>query len=230
MATANGLSKASLLFALVLPTVSLLLFLLHSELDFLPEAVAIAAVPTVLFFCPLAAAFCGHATRRQMLKAGQGKGPGYVLAGVGIGLGYLELAFVALLFVATPHHPNHIAVYEASAVGSLVTINRAELAFSKAHPSQGYTKQLQDLALSEGHPEQEWSIDQLLASGSKSRYRFTYFPSSSKQDGILDRYQVHADPENSPRSVMRHLFTDQTGVIRFANGDGPANQSSAELK
>jgi hypothetical protein len=227
MVTRNRLAIASLLFAVIPPAVILFLALLQPNNAWdLPEPLVVTGIIAVVILCPLAAAFCGHAARRQIQGDNPGKGRGHVLAAIGLALGYLELACVALFLVATPIHTNRAGHYEASAVGSLRTINLAEHAYAEAHPTGGYTKALQDLAWKEGQPERDWSINQTLASGVKSHYKFIYIANPSKQSGVLDLYKVFADPTDHD---MRHFFTDQTGIIRYSRG-GPANESSAELK
>jgi hypothetical protein len=224
----NRNSIASLVCALAGPPAILgLEYLLHAIVNDIPESVDALVIVAAFVLCPLAAAFLGHAARLQIRKNGGADSVrGYTLAGVGLTLGYLELACWTLLFIGLfPRHSNQIAVDESAAVGALRTINDAEYAYSEAHPKSAYTKRLQDL---NGDSGQVWFIDHALASGVKSDYKFTYVPHLSKQDGVVDEYQVFADPIDSP-DAMRHFFTDQTGVIRYTRNT-PANESSNELQ
>jgi len=75
-----------------------------------PEAANAFAVVTIFILCPLAAAFFGHAARRQIRKEIQNKSRGYMLAGLGLGLGYFEMAFAILISFAGVHHPPRIAM------------------------------------------------------------------------------------------------------------------------
>ncbi len=178
---------------------------------------------------PLAAAFFGHAARREFRKSGQQGVRGSAMAAAGLTIGYLEIAFVGLILLGGVHHPNRMAAYEASAVGSLRTLNRAAGVYAGTHPREGFPKALKDLSGDDSRPEPDWLIDQALASGVRAHYRFTYVPKSTKLHGVIDTYQIFADPIDSKDEESRHFFTDQSGSIRISKG-APANESSTELK
>jgi len=177
-------------------------------------------------FSPLAAAFFGHAARRHIRKDIENKSRGYVLAGVGVGLAYFEIVSLVVILFSGVHHPPRIAMYEAATVGSMRTINLAAHSYAGAHPQEGFPRTLKDMARDS---DKDWSIDEALASGVKSKYRFTYVAKRSKENGTMDAYQVFADPVDSVNKDMRHFFTDQTEIIRYSRAE-PANESSEELK
>jgi hypothetical protein len=81
-----------------------------------------------------------------------------------------------------------------------------------------------------------------LATGQRSGYVFTYVPTPPEFDSPSDEarargcmtpgaaaYEVHADPITRGTTGRRSFYTDQTGVIRFAE-DGPASADSPPLE
>lgn len=219
----NRNSIVSVVFCLVLP-----LFLLCAALfDSLNPPLILIVVCAL---SPLVAAFFGHAARRQIRKDGQARAKGYGLAAATLTVGYLEIVFVAFVLLSSGHHPSHVLSSEASAVGSMRTLNVAARAYANAHPRNGFPKGLKDLSWNNRQPETDWSIDEVLASGVKASYRFMYVAKSSKVNGKIDAYQIFADPVDSRNKDMRHSFTDQTGVIRSTVDGNAANESSPELK
>jgi hypothetical protein len=57
-------------------------------------------------------------------------------------------------------------------------------------------------------------IDDILASGTKAGYRFSYLAGPVDSSGKISTYMVHADPVEPFALGKMHYFTDQTGVIR----------------
>jgi hypothetical protein len=218
----NKNSIISVAFCLVLPTF-VACAVLFAPVN--PPGILIAACA----LSPLAAAFFGHAARREISKSGQDGAGGSTMAAAGLTVGYLEIAFVSLILISSVHHPNRMVAHEASAVGSMRTLNRAAGAYAGTHPQEGFPKALKDLSMNGPQPEPDWLIDQALASGVRAHYRFTYIPRSTKSDGVIDAYQILADPIDSRDQESRHFFTDQSGSIRMSKG-APANESSTELK
>jgi hypothetical protein len=217
----NKNSVTSLVFCLVSPSF-VVLALLFGETN-LPGYFVIACV----FLSPLAAAFFGHAARRQISKSGPDGARGYRIATVGLTTGYLEIALVGLVLLGSRPHHNRILADESSAVGCLRTLHSAASSYASTHPQEGFPKALKDLSTSDSQREPDWLIDQALASGVRFHYRFTYVPRSTRVDGINDGYQIYADPTGSQKADSRHFFVDQTGVIRVriavsANSSSPA--------
>jgi hypothetical protein len=177
---------------------------------------------------PLTAAFFGHAARRQISKSRQDGASGYKMATVGLTIGYLEIALVGLVLFGTRPHHSTLGAYEASAVGSVRTLNIAAHSYASAHPQEGFPKTLKDLSQDNSQSDSYSLIDQTLASGVKLQYRFTYVPRSTRVNGINDGYQIYADPIGSQKADAHHFFTDQTTVIRWASGS-TAKESSPAL-
>jgi hypothetical protein len=186
-------------------------------------------IVTCVLFSPLAAAFFGHAARREFRKSGQGGTSGPAMAATGLTIGYLEIALTVVTIFTGTYHPKRIVAYEASAVGSLQTLNFAARAYAGTHPQEGFPKALKDLCWNGSRPEPDWSIDQVLSSGMKAHYRFKYVAKSTTPYGRIDGYQIYADPIDPKDRESRHFFTDQSGSIRISSG-APANESSTELR
>jgi hypothetical protein len=68
-------------------------------------------------------------------------------------------------------------------------------------------------------------IDDVLASGQKSRYIYKYKASATTASGRVDVFVLTADPVSDERASQRHYFLDQTGVIRVETGR-PATAAS----
>ncbi|MGB7281137.1 MAG: DUF4190 domain-containing protein [Candidatus Acidiferrum sp.] len=216
----NRNSIASILFGLVLPAFVVI------AVGFGPINPSDALVVACLF-SPLVAVSFGVVARRQIRKSNQRDAPGTALAIAGLTLGCLGIVFC--IGTATINLAVRPAPYAASAVGSLRTLNFATHVYAKAHPQQGFPKKIEDLVWDPSDSENTWGIDRVLASGVKSHYRFTYIPRSTKNDGLIDAYQIFADPIDAEEKDSRHFYTDQSESIRMSRG-APANEKSAELK
>jgi type IV pilus assembly protein PilA len=70
-------------------------------------------------------------------------------------------------------------------------------------------------------------IDNVLASGAKSGYSFTYTP-GAVTGGVTPTYTVQANPISPGQTGQRYFFTDQSGVIRM-NISRPAMSSDPPL-
>jgi type IV pilus assembly protein PilA len=190
-------------------------------------------VSGILFFifpAAILAIVLGHLSRAEIRRsAGRLKGAGMALTG--LILGYLGVAAIPLvLIIAAIAIPNllrsEMAANEASAVGSLRSINTAAVTFSTQ--CGGYPPSLAAL----GPPFVACTtadfIDSVLASGRKSGYIFTYQATDTRGQGVLDAYTVHADPVTEGTTGQRHFFTDQTGMIRIES-KAPANAHSPPI-
>ncbi len=120
-----------------------------------------------------------------------------------------------------------IPAHETSAIASIRAINESEMIYTSSHPDVGFTP---DLAMLGGTPQGggEQSIDNVLASGRKSGYTFTYTP-GEKVNGAIRSYTITAVPDQVGTTGQRRFFSDETGAIRY-NSSGPADASSAELQ
>ena len=145
------------------------------------------------------------------------------------GFSLIELLIVVaiILIIAAIAIPNllrsRMAANEASAVGSLRTVNTACVTYSSTYgvgfpagaglpllgpPAGGgnvATVNNADL------------IDSVLAGGSKSGYNFVYVPGAptATVPPVIPTYIVNADAVTQNVTGQRHFFTDQSGVIRF---------------
>jgi prepilin-type N-terminal cleavage/methylation domain-containing protein len=139
------------------------------------------------------------------------------------GFSLIELLIVVaiILIIAAIAIPNllrsRIAANQASAVGSLRTLNTAEITYSSTYNS-GFSLTLTYLAPPASGSANPTStaaglIDSVLASGSKSGYSFTYTAGATDTAGRVDNYSITAVPINSSTGT-NYYYTDQSGVIR----------------
>jgi len=142
------------------------------------------------------------------------------------GFSLIELLIVVaiILIIAAIAIPNllrsKMAANEASAVGSLRTLNTASVAFSTTYGQ--YPNALSNLGpVAAGtNPTSTKAnlVYSVLAAGSKSGDVFTFTPGASNLS-----YTINADPA-STSTGQRHFFTDSSGVIR-ANASTTASVS-----
>jgi type II secretory pathway pseudopilin PulG len=157
------------------------------------------------------------------------------MAIAGLILGYFGVALIPLLIIAAIAIPNllraRIAANEASAVGSLRTLNIAAVTYATKY-DKGFPASLSALGppLGGAAPDANGAglIDQLLVSGTKSGYVFTYSPGETDDHGRVKAYAIRADPITPGSTGRNHYFTDQTGIIRQET-DSPANEQSRPL-
>jgi len=148
------------------------------------------------------------------------------------GFSLIELLIVVaiILIIAAIAIPNllrsRIAANEASAVGSIRTINTSEVTYSSTYPGHGFGT-LANLGPSTDGTVTETNaglIDSVLAGGSKSGFDFKtaaagFTPSGCGVTGQppCSSYTVTGDPQNS-QTGTRHFYSDQSGVIRNVIG------------
>jgi type IV pilus assembly protein PilA len=138
------------------------------------------------------------------------------------GFSLIELLIVVaiILIIAAIAIPNllrsRIAANQASAVGSLRTLNTSEVTYSSTF-NVGFSQTLSYL-----QPDPTGSnptstaaglIDSVLALGSKSGYSFSYSPGASDSNGRINTYSFTAVPITSSTGT-NYYYTDQSGVIR----------------
>jgi prepilin-type N-terminal cleavage/methylation domain-containing protein len=138
------------------------------------------------------------------------------------GFSLIELLIVVaiILIIAAIAIPNllksRIAANQASAVGSLRTINTAEITYASTY-NTGYSPGLSDLAppaSGAGSASSAGMIDSVLAAGVKSGYSFTYATTATSGTGRYDTYTLNGAPSTVGTTGTNYYFTDQTGVIR----------------
>ena len=139
------------------------------------------------------------------------------------GFSLIELLIVVaiILIIAAIAIPNllrsRMAANEASAVGSIRTINTSAVTYSSTYPNAGYPATLAALgpgaAVCAGATQAaSCLIDNVLASGTKSGYTFTW-----AGDGNTPSvgYTVKGTPVTVGTTGQRQFCSDQSGVIRY---------------
>lgn len=125
------------------------------------------------------------------------------------------------------------SVNQASPVGSLRTINTSEVTYSDTY-RQGFSPTLAALGPGPNNalatPSGAELIDNVLASGRKGAYTFTYVAGPRDANGKIETYTVVARPNLECQEVGRNsYFSDQTGVIRLTNENRPATVNDPPL-
>jgi type IV pilus assembly protein PilA len=152
------------------------------------------------------------------------------------GFSLIELLIVVaiILIIAAIAIPNllrsRMAANEASAVGSVRTINTSAVTYSSTYPAAGYPASL--AALGGALPCTATStnaclLDQVLATGTKSGYTFVW-----TGDGNTPSYSYHiiATPVTVGTTGQRQFYSDQSGVIRYAASGAGASTASPPLQ
>lgn len=177
----------------------------------------------IFFFPAIAAIILGHISRSEIRESnGRLKGNGMATAGLVMGYGvFAMIPFV--LIIAAIAIPNllraRIAANEASAVASIRTINTAELSYRSEFSAVGFTCRLASLGGSSGtasSAEQAQLIDDGLASGQKSGYRFAL--ENCVNTDTDHKYQVVAYPLVANQTGRRTFCSDESGVIKMGEG------------
>src|SRR5580658_3445225 len=138
------------------------------------------------------------------------------------GFSLIELLIVVaiILIIAAIAIPNllrsRMAANEASAVGSIRTINTSAVTYSSTYPANGYPPSLASMGGAAGAcvatPAAACLLDAVLAAGTKSGYTFVW-----AGDGATPSvsYTINANPVTIGSSGQRAFFSDQSGVIRY---------------
>ena len=153
------------------------------------------------------------------------------------GFSLIELLIVVaiILIIAAIAIPNllrsRMAANESSAVGSLRSINTAEVAYSTTYPSVGFSNlaslggAVATCATATGaNSTGACLIDTVLAAGTKSGYTFTVTPAGSTP---YVQYTSTGYARVQGQSGQREFCSDQSGVIR-ANATAAACSTSAD--
>jgi prepilin-type N-terminal cleavage/methylation domain-containing protein len=159
------------------------------------------------------------------------------------GFSLIELLIVVaiILIIAAIAIPNllrsRIAANQASAVGSLRTLNTAEITYATTY-NTGYTAYLGYLGPpASGNPVATAAglIDSVLSGGSstattasKSGYQFVYTPAGADSSGRINLYGIMATPVSVGTTGTNFYYTDQSGVIR-QNSTAVAGSSDSPL-
>jgi type II secretory pathway pseudopilin PulG len=150
-----------------------------------------------------------------------------------------------ILIIAAIAIPNllrsRIAANQASAVGSLRTLNTAEVTYATTY-NTGYSATLGDLgpnaAGSSPVATAAGLVDEVLSgslagtatatTSSKSGYQFTYSPGGTDTSGKINTYSFIATPISVGTTGTNFYYTDQSGVIR-QNSTAVASSSDSPL-
>ena len=157
------------------------------------------------------------------------------------GFSLIELLIVVaiILIIAAIAIPNllrsRIAANESSAVGSIRTVNTAQVTYSSTYPNVGFANAMTALgglpaACAVGATSTAAClIDQVLAAApsQKSGYTFAIGGLSGAVPEVT--YSVGGDPIQRGQTGQRSFFSDQSGVIRFNTG-APATSGDPPLQ
>jgi type IV pilus assembly protein PilA len=147
------------------------------------------------------------------------------------GFSLIELLIVVaiILIIAAIAIPNllrsRMAANEASAVGSLRTINTACVTYSTTYNTVGYPPSLASLGPSATATSSSADlVDSVLAAGTKSGYTFVFTQDATNTPST--GYTVTADPQNRGTTGQSGFFSDQSGVIRKNPAAGATSTST----
>ncbi len=139
------------------------------------------------------------------------------------GFSLIELLIVVaiILIIAAIAIPNllrsRIAANEASAVGSLRTLDTAEITYNTAYPTVGFACSLGVIGPPTGNtPASSIAaglIDSNLAGGTKSGYSFTVACVGGGTPSV--NYQSTAAPTSPGVTGQRYFCSDASGVIKY---------------
>jgi type IV pilus assembly protein PilA len=152
------------------------------------------------------------------------------------GFSLIELLIVVaiILIIAAIAIPNllrsRMAANEASAVGSIRTINTSAVTYSSTYPNVGFPPSL--AALGGPSPCTALStasclLDAVLAAGTKSGYVFAW---TSDGNTPSVGYAVTGTPVTVGTTGQRMFCSDQSGVIRYDPSGTGCTAASAALQ
>ena len=143
------------------------------------------------------------------------------------GFSLIELLIVVaiILIIAAIAIPNllrsRIAANEASAVGSLRTLNTAEITYNTTYPNVGFACTLGALGGSGSGTATSSAaglIDANLASGVKSGYSFSFLSTPACSGTPAAAYGTYASPVTAGTTGQRYFCSDSSGVIQYNTG------------
>lgn len=152
------------------------------------------------------------------------------------GFSLIELLIVVaiILIISAIAIPNllrsRMAANEASAVGSIRTINTSAVMYSAVYPQDGFPASLAALggaAPCTATSAQACLLDQVLATGTKSGYTFVW-----TGDGNTPSvgYTINGTPVTIGSTGQRMFCSDQSGVIRYDTSGAGCTAASLALQ
>jgi prepilin-type N-terminal cleavage/methylation domain-containing protein len=152
------------------------------------------------------------------------------------GFSLIELLIVVtiILIIAAIAIPNlmrsKIQANETAAVGALKALTESALLYSNTYG--GFPHALSEMGPASGGTSPTSAsadlIDSVLASGTKSGYRFAYVPGTTDASGNVLVYSITATPVSQGSTGQRSFFTDQSGTIRNTTS-GNADSASPPI-
>jgi type IV pilus assembly protein PilA len=141
------------------------------------------------------------------------------------GFSLIELLIVVavILIIAAIAIPNllrsRIAANEASAVGSLRTLNTSEVTYNTTYPGVGFACSFGVLGPPSSGAAASSSaaglIDSNLAGGIKSGYSFAFLNTTcTPSAGVNTSYDIGASPQSPGVTGQRYFCSDLSGVIQ----------------
>jgi type IV pilus assembly protein PilA len=154
------------------------------------------------------------------------------------GFSLIELLIVVaiILIIAAIAIPNllrsRMAANEASAVGSIRTINTSAVTYSSTYPNVGFPLTLAALSQAAAgactaSAATACLLDSVLGAGTKSGYKFAF-----TSDGLTPSvgYAITATPVTAGSSGQRMFCSDASGVIRYDPAGAACTNASLALQ
>lgn len=155
------------------------------------------------------------------------------------GFSLIELLMVVaiILIIAAIAIPNLMSsresANEASAVGTLRTLNMAIAAYKSGCSDIGFPATLVDLGPSAagGCVGGANLVDDIIgvAAPQKSGYNFTYATPGTTGGAAGTSYDLHADPMTRGNTGQRSFYSSESGVITY-NGSAAATATDAAVQ
>jgi prepilin-type N-terminal cleavage/methylation domain-containing protein len=156
------------------------------------------------------------------------------------GFSLIELLIVVaiILVIAAIAIPNllrsRIAANEASAVGSLRSINTAQTTYASTYPATGYAASLSNLGPgSAGNTVSSTAnavlLDIVLGCPSQPCTKSGYSFNLTTTGGPPSYYMSTAAPVNAGQTGQRRFYSDATGVIRY-NSTATAGSTDSPIQ
>ena len=156
------------------------------------------------------------------------------------GFSLIELLIVVaiILIIAAIAVPNllrsRMAANEASAVGSIRTINTAQVTYAATYPAIGYTN-LAALGGAAGAcnpgPLTACIVDPALSQAPNTKSGFTFASVAVvPAAGPNIAFTATGNPQTFGTTGMRNFFSDQSFVIRYSTNGNPATVNDTALQ